>query len=661
MVSIVSDSHKSDQGISAASANPESDKTILSVFKIASVLLTAIGIGASIFHLFGFNIFGKVMWPRAYYSLLIGCFLPQIFFHFPPGPRTSKRLAMDAFGALLSVGVAAFFFLNAFNIEYKGWEYDAPVWGIIGAAFLCIAILWALKKSSGTSFFLICFFFFCFPLFAQFIPGGLKGTGFTPLEGLQYYAFGTEAVFGLVMDVMGNLLVGFLVFAGVLQHTGGGEFFLNLAFALVGKTRGGPAKVAVIASGLFGSINGAPMVNVATTGAITIPAMKKLGYSAQYAGAVEACASTAGVLMPPIMGATAFIMCQVLGMSYSEVIIAAFIPAVLYYLSLLLQVDAYAVKAKLSGLSAENIPSLWHTLRQGWPFLISLAYLIFQLLYLRVVILSPYYATALLLITVMIRKKSRLSFKDWLDMIGSTGKTMAMILSLLIGVGFILGSLMMTGVAFAFSHEMITLAHGNAILLLFLGALVSFVLGMGMTISACYVFLAMTMAPPLVKMGFDPLAVHLFVMYYGMLSSITPPVALAAFAAAGISGSSPMKTGLTAMRIGIILFIVPFVFVLKPALIFHGPLFETVYLFVGFLFGIVFIVGGTEGYIYGLGKLGSIFSPLRMVSFTAGALLVIPTLLCNLIGLVLALFIIVFCLIRNHSLRQAVTGQKAFN
>jgi TRAP transporter 4TM/12TM fusion protein len=427
---------------------------------------------------------------------------------------------------------------------------------------------------------------------------------------------------------------------------------------MVGKSRGGPAKVAVIASGLFGSINGAPMVNVATTGAITIPAMKKLGYSSRYAGAVEACASTAGVLMPPIMGATAVIMCPVLGLSYSEVIVAAFIPAVLYYLSLLLQVDAYAVKAKLKGLSADSVPSLWQTLRQGWPYLVSLGFLIFQLLYMRVVILSPYYATALLLITVMIRKKTRLVVSEWLEMIVNTGKTIAMILSLLIGVGFILGSLMMTGVAFAFSHEMITLAHGNALLLLLLGALVSFVLGMGMTISACYVFLAMTMAPPLVKMGFDPLAVHLFVMYYGMLSSITPPVALAAFAAAGISGSSPMKTGFTAMRIGIILFIVPFVFVLKPALIFHGPLSQTVYLFVGFLLGIVFIVGGTEGYIIGLGRLGGFFSPFRLVSYAAGVMLIIPNRSTDLAGLGLAAVVSVICFIRNQSIRRAYTGHE---
>ncbi len=646
-----------NSSVTISSENAESDGKIPPIFQICSIILTLIGIGASVFHLFGFNIAGKVMWPRAYYSLLIGCFLPLIFLYDSSGYRLSGKKYLNILGALMSIGAAAFFFLNAFNIEYKSWEYDAPTSALIGAFILLIVVFWALKKSSGRSFFFIGLCFLCFPLFAQYIPGALKGTGFTALEALQYYVFGTEAVFGLVMDVMGNLVLGFLVFAGVLQYTGGGDFFLNLAFALVGNSRGGPAKVAVIASGFFGSINGAPIVNVATTGAITIPAMKKLGYSATYAGAVEACASTGGVFMPPIMGATAFIMCQVLGVSYSTIVTAAFIPALLFYISLLLQVDAYAVKADLKGLASDDLPSLWTTLKEGWPYLLSLGFLVFQLVYLRVIVLSPYYATILLLITVMIRKNSRLrSRKGWMEMIESTGKTISMILSLLLGVGFILGSLMMTGVAFAFSHEIIKLAMGDPMLLLFFGALISFFLGMGMTISAVYVILAMTVAPPLVKMGFDPIAVHLFVVYYGMLSSITPPVALAAFGAAGISGASPLKTGIMAVRIGIILFIVPFVFVLQPALIFQGPINETVYLVLTFLIGIVFVVGGTEGYVHGLGKLGKIFSPLRIASLIGGLLIIAPNTYAKIIGAIIIALLIFTVYLKRKSQKSSLNS-----
>lgn len=629
---------------------PEADNSMHIILRVIYITLTIVGIGASAFHLFGFNIAGKVMWPRAYYSLLIGCFLPLIFFTAISNSSFLKTKWLNILGALMSFGVAAFFFLNAYNIEYDGWEYEAPVVAIVAAVLLLIVVFWSVKKSSGTSFFIIALCFLLFPLFAHYVPGALKGTGVAPLDALLYYAFGTEAVFGLVMDVMGNLIIGFLVFAGALQFTGGGDFFLNLAFALVGKSRGGPAKVAVLASGFFGSINGAPVVNVASTGAVTIPAMIKLGYSPVYAGAVEACASTGGVFMPPIMGATAFIMCQVLGVPYSTIITAALLPALLFYISLLLQVDGYAIKANLKGLSTENIPSLRKTLKDGWPYLVSICFLVYQLIYLRVVILSPYYSTILLLVTISIQKETRLSVKDWLKMIEGTGKMIAMILSLMLGVGFIIGSLMMTGIAFAFSYEMIKLAMGNPFLLLALGALVAFFLGMGMTISVVYIILAMTVAPPLVKLGFNPLAVHLFVMYYGMLSSITPPVALASFAAASISGASPLKTGFTAVRIGIVLFILPFVFVMNPALLFQGPITETSYLFVTFLIGIVFVVGGTEGYIRGLGSIGErFFSFPRIVSVIGGLLMIFPNKYCNMISVVVILFLVILV----HSRKRA--------
>ena len=636
--------------IQISSGELEEENKSFKIVEIIGSLLISIGIGTSIFHLFGFNFAGKVMWPRAYYALLIACFLPLVFLNDISKNQNNKKIWINTLGAVLSFCIPMFFFLNGDNIEYKGWVFKAPLEGIIAAIGLVGIIIWALKKSTGLSFFIVAMFFMCFPLFSHLIPGDLRGIAFEPLEAILVYAYGTQAVFGLVMDVMCNIVIGFLIFAGVLNATGGGDFFLNLAFSLVGKSRGGPAKVAVISSGLFGSINGAPIVNVATTGAITIPAMKKLGYSARYAGAIEACASTGGVLMPPIMGATAFIMCQVLGVSYSVVITAAFVPAILYYTSLIIQVDAYAARVQLKGLSSEDVPDIRTTLKDGWPYLVSLVVLIIELLVFRIVILAPYYATLMLLITVGINKRSKLNRKFLLEMLHEVGDMISKIMALLLGVGFVIGALMMTGVAFAFSYEVIKMAMGNPILLLVFGALISFVLGMGMTISAVYVILAMTVAPPLVQMGFNPLAVHLFVMYYGMLSGITPPVAITAFAAAAISGDSPMKTGYMATRIGIILFIVPFVFVLKPALIFQGSIVEMLYLFITFLIGIVFVVGGTEGYVYKLGILGKEFySPFRLMSLLGGLLVIIPNPYLKIIGGLIIISIIIATLIKKKS------------
>ena len=617
-----------------ASDERQPENKLSGLRKIAVFSLTIIGVGASVFHLFGFNIAGHVMWPRAYYSLIMGCFLPIVFLTIPWKKKSSQIRWFDIFAAVLCVVVSAFFFLNAENIEYEGWEYASPVLSLIMTFPICVLVFEATRRASGGIFFSTCLLFSAFPLFTEYLPGILKGVGFTFLEVLPYYIYGTEALYGIPMKVMGELLVGFLIFAVTLQHTGGGKFFLDLAFALVGNRRGGPAKVAVLASAFFGSLSGSAIANVTTTGAITIPAMKRLGYAPHYAGAVEACASTGGVLMPPIMGATVFIMAQILGISYATIMAAAFIPATLYYASLLFQVDAYAAKKGLRGLPKEKIPKLKTTLYAGWPYLFSLCFLVFQLFYLRIVSLAPFYASAILMASVMIRKKTRLSLKQWEQFIIQTGRVIASIMATLLGVGFIIGALLLTGVAYAFSNEIILLAGDNIALLLGLGAIVSFVLGMGLTISACYILLALTMAPPLVAAGFDPLGVHLFVMYCGMLSFITPPVALSAFAASAIAEGSPVKTGITAMRLGIVLYIVPFVFVIKPALIFNGPLIETFQHFITFLLGIFMLTNALEGYFGGIDLSLKKFFIIRFLIVITGVLLIVPEMYTDIFGIV---------------------------
>ena len=634
-----------------------SRRTDSRLLTVIFLVLSIIGIGASVFHLFSFNIGGHLMWPRAYYSLLIACFMPIVFLSIPH--RTGGKLArwFDYAIATLILSAGMYIFFNAENIEFGGWEYVTPLTSLVVAVPITLIILEGARRSAGLIFFFVCLFFTVFPLFTEYLPGILHGIGFTLSEVIAYYIYSTEALFGIPMRVMGDLLIGFLVFAVALQSTGGGKFFLDLSFAMVGGSRGGPAKVAVVASGFFGSMSGSAIANVTTTGAITIPAMKKLGYPAHYAGAVEACASTGGVLMPPIMGATVFIMAEILGVSYTDIVIAAFIPAILYYLSLILQVDAYAARNRLTGLAKENIPSFLQTLKGGWPYLISLGFLLFALFYLRVVALAPYYATALLLLTTLFRKKTRFSLSQWVDYITHAGKTIALIMATLLGVGFIIGSLMVTGVALSFSYEVILLAGGSAALLLILGAGVSFVLGMGLTISACYILLALTMAPPLITAGFDPMAVHLFVLYYGMLSFITPPVALSAFAASGIAGSSPVKTGITAMRLGAILYVVPFVFVIEPSLIFHGSILEMLHHFITFVLGIFFVTAASEGYLLGYGNMERFFSVRRILVLITGVLLIIPQSVTTITGLILAL-IIMWPAIKNRISRKQPLDEK---
>jgi TRAP transporter 4TM/12TM fusion protein len=601
---------------------------------ILCIVLTIVGIIASILYIFSIPVMGKVMWPRSYQTLLIGCFLTIVILRYSHNPGVVRVRWFDLAMAGLCLVTSLFIFISADSIEYKGWGSIAPMVPVILAFLYLIVMLEGTRRVAGSGLFFVSLFFFFFPLFSQYLFGFMRGVPFTLRESISNLIFGTEAVFGLVMTVMGNILMGYLIFAVVLQATGGGAFFINLAYALMGKSRGGPAKVAVLASGLFGSINGACTVNVATTGAFTIPSMKKLGYDATFAGAVEACASLAGTFMPPVMGATAFLIVQVIGVSYVEVITAAFVPATLYYLSLMLQIDLYAAKANLKGMPAEEIPTLKTTLLEGWPFLFSLVALVLLLLVYRLTALAPFYTSALLLLTVSIRKSTRLTWRDWYNLLISAGNTMSSIIASLLGVGIIIGSLTMTGVAYSFSHEILKIAGGNAVLLLVLGAGVSMVLGMGMTISACYIFLAMTMAPPLVAMGFDPLAIHLFVMYYGMLSGITPPVAITAYTAASISGASPVKTGFKALSLGAMLFVLPFTFVFEPALILRGDISVFIRAVLALVIGIFLLNCGKEGFIHWFGNLGKIYSPKRLFIIAIGLLLVIPKEETNYIGFI---------------------------
>lgn len=601
------------------------------------IFLTLAGVGISIFHLFGFSIAGKVMWPRAYYALLMTCFLPIVFFLAPHRKGTLRPCWHDYAGALLSAAVGLFLFFNAGNIEYKGWQYATPLFGIISAFILCAIALETSRRSSGNTFFLVCLIGLTFPLYTQLLPGLLGGIGFGLVGAVQFYVYGSEGVFGLVMRVMGDILMGYMVFATVLLHTGGGRFFVDLAFSLVGHARGGPAKVAIIGSALFGTISGVPVANVATIGSITIPAMKKLGYSAEYAAAVETCASSGGVLMPPVMGATAFIMAEVLGVTYAEVCIAAFLPAVLFYLSLMVQVDLQSIRLGLKGLPKTELPSIRQTLKDGWPYLVCIAMLVYELLILRAATEAPYHVSAALLIITSLNKKTRLDKTKWLHLIQETGRTIANLLGTLLGVSFILGALTMTGVAYSFSHEVMVLAGHNPYLLLGLGAVVSWVLGLGATVTIVYIFLAVTMAPPLIQIGFNPMAVHLFVLYWANLENLTPPVALPAFLAAGIAEANPMKVTWLSMRLAALLYIVPFAFVIEPSLILNGPWQSSILHVSTFAIGAFFIAFAMEGTMYGVGKLTKDLSIYRLISFIGGVLLILPNLTTSIIGVILAL------------------------
>jgi TRAP transporter 4TM/12TM fusion protein len=485
-----------------------------------------------------------------------------------------------------------------------------------------------LRRTGGWGLVLSIFPFTLYPLFADSAwLGPLKGTESSAAQASAYHMLSSESLLGIPLQAFAETVIGFLVFGTALMMTGAGKFFINLAFAACGTFRGGAAKVCIFASGLLGMMSGSIISNVLTAGTMTIPAMKRTGFSPTYAGAIEACASTGAVIAPPVMGATAFVMAQFLGVSYGMVALAAIIPAALYYFGLFMQVDAYAARHGLKGLAREDIPSLKQTLREGWYYAFAVALLIFMLLVMKRESHAPFYATALLLLLNQLFNKEKWGWSSVLKFLEVNGKTFVELIGILAGCGLLIGAFSLTGVISSLANDLLTIAGDNVFLLLGMTALTSLVLGLGLTTTACYIFLAILVGPALEKAGLNKVAVHMFVFYWGMLSSITPPVAIASFAAAGIAGAPPMKTGWASMTVGSIIYFLPFFFVLNPAFVLQGDLHESLILVLTAIFGIVFICAGLQGYLFGLGDMracGNMEWPLRVALCLGGFVLAAP-------------------------------------
>jgi TRAP transporter 4TM/12TM fusion protein len=566
---------------------------------------------------------GVVLLDTAYLYWLAAILIGMVFL-FVPATRDAPRDRVawyDAVCFLLTFAVYAYFALNADRIISEAWEFMAPPMAVGVSTLGWLLLLEATRRSGGTAVFIVVAVFSLYPFYADLLPGPISGLPQTLSTTLAYHFTSSESVLGIPMRAFGELVIGFVMFGAVLQFTGASEFFNNLAFALFGRVRGGPAKVSIFASGLMGSVSGSVVSNVLTTGVVTIPAMKRTGFSPKYAAGVEACASTGGVLMPPIMGATAFVMAAFLGMPYGQIALAAIIPSLLFYFALFMQIDGYAARHQLKGLPKSELPSIKQTFREGWQYIIVFIVLIYLLLVQQVESLAPFYSTALLLIINQFSPKYRLNWEKLGRLMVGVTSSLAELAALLAGVGLIIGAMSVTGLSGTLANDLIYLAGNNVYVLLVMGALTSFIFGMGMTITACYIFLAIVLAPPLINAGFDPLAVHLFMMYWGMVSFITPPVSLASFVAAGISGARPVEVGMQSMRLGSAMYFVPFFFVLNPALILRGDPADIVVVVLTAIVGIALIASALEGYLLKVGTMHTgVMGALSRVLLAAGGL-----------------------------------------
>lgn len=605
-------------------------RALPSLWRGAVIFLTVAACFLSVNHIFNLGFFtGQVLLDNQYQYALVGLLVPIVFLIFPATSNSAMdRIPWwDAVLATTFFAIVVFFFVQGEQIVDKGWEMGAPAPVTWAGYVLWLLVLEATRRAGGMALFSIVLVISLYPLFADKMPGPISGLSSTLADTTAYHMMSNESILGIPMQALANLVIGFLIFGVALTRTGGGRFFIDLAFSLLGHVRGGPAKVAIFASGLMGSMSGSVISNVITTGVMTIPAMRRTGFRASYAAGVEACASTGGVLMPPVMGATAFIMAVFLNVPYIDIAIAAILPSALYYLGLFVQIDAFAARQKMPGLTRADLPDLRATLKDGWYFIFVFVLLVVMLVYLKREVFAPYYATVLLIGINQIVSSDKWGWRELRAFISAVGVLLAEITAILAGVGLIVGALSISGMAGTLVNDLLFLAGGNTLVLLAMGALTSFILGIGMTVTAAYIFLAIVLAPALVQGGLNPMAVHLFILYWGMVSYITPPVALGAYAAASVAGANAMRTGFEAMRLGSIIYFVPFFFVLDPAFILDAGWDRILYVGIEAAIGTVMIAGALQGYLVGVGDLTRhplLAWPARILVFAAGLLLATP-------------------------------------
>ena len=554
---------------------------------------------------------GFAVLPQQYMAFQLGMALTIAYLKF--NFRGEEKQTIGWFHGTVAAIIFAVLMYAALDFVWLLQEQAYRPWQItlIGAV-VTLGVVEGIRRRTGWMLFAIVLVFMVYSLFADKVPGQLIGKALTIERMVQYIGFDPNAVFSTPLAVGTIIVMLFVFFGKLLFAAGGGNFFTDLAMAATGRSRGGSAKISVVGSALFGSISGSAVSNVVTTGVVTIPLMQRGGYTKRDAGAIEAVASTGGQLPPPIMGAAAFLMAEFLDISYFTVAGAALIPAILYYLSVFTQVDLIAGRDNIQPADTDTM-TVREVLKEGWHFIIPFAVLLAALFWWR---MDPEDSALLAAVAIVIvgfvrgyrgyRLTPRMLCRTFVE----TGTGMVDLILVVAAAGFVIGILNITGLGFALTLVLVDAVGSNAFLLLAVSAVICVILGMGMPTSGVYVLLAALVAPSLVEAGIDPIAAHLFILYFGMMSMITPPVALAAFAAATITEDDPLATGIASMRIGWAAFILPFIFVETPAILMQGSWIDIALNLGLAIIGVIAVTAGIVGYwSRGLG-------PVLRIAFT---------------------------------------------
>ncbi|WP_106496460.1 TRAP transporter permease [Lentibacillus sp. Marseille-P4043] len=598
-------------------------------------LVTFLSVGLALFHLI--TSFTGPLVTLKHRALHTGVILALVFLLYPSRKKAPQRRAsvIDMLMALLSFATIIYIF-----VDYLGIVNRAGLPNLNDLLFSILSVILVLeggRRVVGNGLTILSALFLLYAYFGPYLPRIIAHRGYSIEDIATYMYLTTEGIFGTAIGVSATYIFLFVLFGAFLNRTGMGQLFNDAAMSISGHTSGGPAKVAVISSGFLGSINGSAIANVVTTGSFTIPLMKRTGYSKNFSGAVEAAASVGGQVLPPVMGATAFIMAETLGMPYAEIALAAILPGVLYYMGVITVVHLRAKKRGLKGLSREELPKMKQVLKERGHLLIPLAILIYMLFG----GFTPIYAAAWAIISTVViaafRVKTRLTIKKIIGALEEGTRSALGVAMACAMVGIIVGVASLTGFGLKMTTAILILGNHTLILTLFFTMIASIILGMGMPSIPTYIITSSMAAPALIQFGVEPFVSHMFVFYFGILANLTPPVALAAFAGAGISGGDPNRTGFISLKLAAAGILVPYIFVYSPELLMQGTsVVGIIWVAITAALGIIALGAGLEGYL-----MGTMYWLLRILSIGGAVTLVIPGLITDMFGIGLLIVVII--------------------
>jgi TRAP transporter 4TM/12TM fusion protein len=603
-------------------ANPEAKRS-----RVRSILGRWIAISLSVFTIYSM-ITLKVQ-ELQLLAVFLSFTLALTFIHFPLHPKRPDYRPFLWIDLILS----ALSFLIGLYILVEFWDFIERVglptqWDMVCSFVALFLILEATRRAVGWPLLIIVFVFLLYTFVGQLLPLSLSHKGYG-LERITTTLYMTQnGIFGVALKTMAYFIFLFIAFGAFFGMSGGTEFFIDLATSIFGKLRGGPAKIAVVSSGMMGTISGSAVANTVTVGTFTIPLMKRIGFEGHVAGGVEATASSGGALMPPVMGAAAFVMAEYLRIPYLSICKAALLPAILYYLSIFSIVHFYSLKMDIQGLPKKEIPNIKNILRKKWIFLIPLFVLILTLTLdysPRIAVLYTILATVVM---SLFKKESRMTPSRCLQALAQSGLDSVMVSCACAAAGIVIGVVLLTGMGQKITNLVLQLSSGSLIVALPVTMLASILFGMGLPTVVCYVLLAATAAPSLVELGVLPIAAHLYIFYFGMLCMVTPPVAFASYAAAGIAKADPMKTGFTAWRFALAGFLLPYMFVYNQSLLLMGSPLSIITAVFTSCIGIICLAAGIIGYL-----LKETNVPERIILLVAAILLIKPGWITDVIGL----------------------------